>query len=146
MITFLIISGVRQGSESPLRQIVLRLGELVIEIGQAQLFQFVAAVGGGKQIGGYLRVKNEARRADPLLQKGAAQALDSMPHLFNISGKQTLQKIIVTVQLVGKECSCALLPLDTNRVQVRCRKYIYFTLFSPQPKQFLHTGTLCDHL
>ena len=51
---------VGQGAEGPLLQIGLGLGELLVVVGEAQLLQVVAAVGGGQQIGGHLGVKDDA--------------------------------------------------------------------------------------
>ena len=86
-----------QRAEGPVGQIVGGLGELVVEIGQAQLFQVVAAVGGGQEIGGHLRVEDEAAGGDALGQEGAGQLLGPVGQLFDVRGEQLAQRVVVAL-------------------------------------------------
>ena len=82
---------------------LLRLGIFMVEVGDAQLLQLVAAVGGGQQIGGQGGVKDKAFPFDSLLQQLGEQGFHIVGVLFDIGGKEGLQNLVVALQKVGLE-------------------------------------------
>ncbi len=142
---------VGQGAEGPVGEIVGGLGELVVIIGQAQLLQIVAAVGGGQEIGGHLRVEDKAAGGDALRQQGAAQGLHPVGSLFDVGGEQPLQKVVIAVQAVRPEDGgVALLrgqpALHAHHVQAGQGQHVHPLLGAPQGQQLLHPRPVRDRL
>ena len=127
---------VGQGAEGPLLQIGLDLGELLVVVGDAQLLQIVAAVGGGQQIGGHLGVKDDAAGLDSLVQQPLPQLLGAVDHLFDVRGEQGPEPVVVTLQLTGKQQGSPVLglclrPLHTHHVQGGQGQHVH--LVKPPP-------------
>ena len=93
---------VGQGAESVGGQVLLCLGELLVKIGDTQLLQLVAAVGGREQIGGQGGVKAEPVGAQSLVQQQVHQILDIVGHLLDLPGEQGPQQLIVPLQPVRR--------------------------------------------
>ena len=138
-------------AEGPIGEIVGGLGELVVIIGQAQLLQIVAAVGGGQEIGGHLRVEDKAAGGDALRQQGAAQGLHPVGSLFDVGGEKPLQKVVIAVQAVRPEDGgVALLrgqpALHAHHVQAGQGQHVHPLLGAPQGQQLLHPRPVRDRL
>ena len=143
---------VGQGGEGVGGQIgVFGLGELLVEVGHAQLLQLVAAVGGGQQIGGQGGVKHKALPGDPLVQQPGQQGLHVVGVLWDVAGKEGLQALVVPLQGVGAEDGGAggvspLPPFHAHHIQIRGGQHIHAVQPPPQGQQLLQPGGIRHHL
>ena len=143
---------VGQGGEGVGGQIgVPGLGELLVEVGHAQLFQLVAAVGGGQEIGGQGGVEHKARPGDALVQQPGQEGLHVVGVLFDVGGKEGLQRIVVALQSIGAENGgmgdrFALPPFHAHHIQIRGGQHIHAVQPPPQGQQLLQPGGIRHHL
>ena len=122
----------------------------MVKIGHAQLLQVIAAVGGGQEIGGHLRVEHKAAGGDALGEQGAAQLFCAVGRLFDAGGEQPVQNVVIALQPVGQQQSgMALLPLlpgDTHPVQAGQGQHGHPVQSGPQRQQFPGPGGGVHHL
>ena len=130
-----------QGAEGPLIQVEAGLGKLLAVAGQAQLFQLIAAVSGGQEIGGHLGVKDEPGGGDALGQQGPAQIFQAVDRLFDGGvGEKDPNHFIVMLQLVrpqkaGVPGVVVQMALHADRVQRGERDNVDHLLGPPQLQQ-----------
>ena len=133
--------GVGERAEGPLLQIEFGPGELLAVVGQAQLFQLVAAISGGQEIGGHLGVKNEAVGSDTLGQEGPAQVFYPVGRLFDGGvGEERSDNFVVIFQLVRPQQACVpgivvQVALHADRIQRGERDNVDHLLGPPQLQQ-----------
>ena len=93
--------GIGQRAEGPFVQIGEGRAGLGLKVGQHQLFQLVAAVGGGQKVSGHLGVEHEASGCNPLGQQGPAQIFYPVGRLFDGGvGEERLDDFVIIFQLV----------------------------------------------
>ena len=131
---------VGQGAESIRGQIgLLGLGELLVEVGQAQLLQVIAAVGGGQQIGGQGGVEDEALPPDALVQQPGEQGLEVVGAFGDVPGKERPEDLLTALPSAGAEDGGPdLLPLppgDADRLQAGQGQQVHLFLLPPEGEQ-----------
>ena len=141
----------KEGVEGAGGQILLGLGKFLVVVGEPQLFQVVAAVGGSQQVGGHLGVKADVPGFHALVQQLADQLLGAVDHLGDAGTKEGFQHLGIVFQAAGKEQGSvglrgAGIEADTNGVQVGQGQHGHVVSLPPQGQQFFRPGEAVHHL